>query len=103
MSGGRSVNLAPFFTPVSRQNSLLVSFFSRNGGYAMAQYCTCATCVNSIAQPAQRVQTDMESIQGAQVVMQQGWTLVHWSAADFTEMKSTEIHNFIQRGYKFRV
>ncbi|MBN6152400.1 hypothetical protein JR065_18840 [Xanthomonas sp. AmX2] len=69
----------------------------------MTQYCICATCTGSAAQPAERAQGQMESIQGAQVAMQQGWTLAHWSAADFATMCSTEIHNFQQPGHKLRV
>jgi hypothetical protein len=45
----------------------------------------------------------METIGGARVVMQPGWTLAHWSGANFTDMCSIEIHNFVQAGHKLRV
>ena len=34
--------------------------------------------------------------------MQPGWTLVHWSSADFINMESIEIHDFQQLGHKLR-
>ena len=69
----------------------------------MTQYCSCATCQASVAQPAERVQDRMETIQGARVAMQPGWILAHWSSANFTVMESTEIHNFMRLGHKYRV
>jgi hypothetical protein len=35
--------------------------------------------------------------------MQPGWTLAHWSGANFSDMTSIEIHNFQQLGHKLRV
>lgn len=69
----------------------------------MTQYCTCPTCAQSPARPAAIVQAQMETISGARVVMQPGWTLAHWSGADFANMCSIEIHNFVQLGHKLRV
>ncbi|MES2264587.1 MAG: hypothetical protein V4724_39315 [Pseudomonadota bacterium] len=45
----------------------------------------------------------METISGARVIMQPGWTLAHWSGANFAAMTSIEIHNFQQLGHKLRV
>lgn len=69
----------------------------------MTMYCTCATCRQSPAQPNAIVQGRAETIPGPLVNLQAGWTLAHWSAANFNQMHSTEIHNFVQRGHKFRV
>jgi hypothetical protein len=69
----------------------------------MAQYCTCVTCTQSPARPAQFVQGPIEAIQGARVVMQPGWTLAHWSSVNFVNMTSVEIHNFQRQGHKLRI
>ncbi len=69
----------------------------------MTMYCTCAVCQQSPAQPNAVVQGRAEIIPGALINMAPGWTLAHWSAANFNQMLSTEIHDFQQIGHKFRV
>lgn len=69
----------------------------------MARYCTCPICTQSPAQPNNIVPGPVEQIRGARVGMLPGWTLAHWSRADFASMTSIEIHDFWQLGHKLRV
>ncbi len=69
----------------------------------MARYCSCPICKRSPAQPNNIVPGPVEQIRGARVVMAPGWTLAHWSRADFITMQSTEYHDFWQLGHKLRV
>lgn len=69
----------------------------------MARYCTCAICSNSTARPNNLVPGPVEQIRGGRVEMQAGWTLAHWSGANFNIMHSIEIHDFVQLEHKLRV
>jgi hypothetical protein len=35
--------------------------------------------------------------------MEEGWVLIHWSNANFSELTSTEVHNFLQAGPRLQV
>ena len=69
----------------------------------MTMYCTCTTCKTSPAQPKAPDQDRAETIPGAPVILTPGQTLAHWSARTFTQLLSTEIHDFVQKGHGFRV
>ena len=69
----------------------------------MARYCTCAICGNSTARPNNIVPGPVEQIRGGRVEMQAGWTLAHWSGANFNIMHSIEIHDFVRLEHKLRV
>ena len=60
----------------------------------MAYYCQCSTCKQAKGAPKKPVQAVVETIEGARVDMQDGWTLAHYSKADFETMEPTEVHDF---------